>query len=68
MSDEMMKNLMGKRCTFSTGPFGETFKNVEVLEVDTNWIRVTDGKREQIINSEYVTTVRVLGDARDHHS
>lgn len=34
MSDEMMKSLIGKRCTFSTGPFGETFKNVEIVEID----------------------------------
>ena len=65
MSDEMMKSLIGKKCTFSTGPFGETFKNVEVLEVDNNWIRVTDGKREQLVNSEYVTTVKIMGEASD---
>lgn len=65
MSDEMMKSLIGKKCTFSTGPFGETFKNVEVLEVDNNWIRVKDGKRERLVNSEYVTTVKIVGDARD---
>jgi len=65
MSNEMMKNLEGKRCTFSTGPFGETFKNVEVIEIDNNWIRVTDGKREQLVNSEYVTTVKIVGDSKD---
>lgn len=63
MSDEMMKSLIGKQCTFSAGPFGETFKNVEVLEVDGNWIRVRDSKRERLLNSEYVTAVKIMGEA-----
>ena len=63
MSDEMMRSLIGKRCTFSAGPFGETFKNVEVVAVDGNWIRVRDSKRERLLNSEYVTAVKIIGDA-----
>ena len=63
MSHEMMEKLIGKLCTFSTGPFGETFKKVEVVNVDQNWIRVRDRKGEQLVNSDYVTSVKITGDA-----
>jgi hypothetical protein len=63
VSHEMIKNLIGKRCTFSTGPFGETFKNVEVVAVDENWVRIQDGKAERLVNSEFVTSVKIVGDA-----
>ena len=50
---------MCRVCTFSTGPFGEAFKKVQVLEVAENWIRVQDSKVERLLNAEYVTSVRI---------
>ena len=62
MSDDMMKNLIGKRCTFSSGPFGETIKNVDVVEAENNWIRVKDKKHERLVNTEYITIVKIVGE------
>jgi hypothetical protein len=62
MPNELIRSLVGKQCSFSTGPLGETFKGVKVVDVAENWIRVQDGKRERLINSDYVTSVRVVND------
>jgi hypothetical protein len=59
MPNELIRSLIGKQCNLSTGPLGETFKGVKVVDVADNWIRVQDGKRERLINSEYVTSIRV---------
>lgn len=63
MSEEMIKSLIGTRCTFSTFLFGETLKNVEVVEVQGNWIRLRDRKGERLINGDYVTSVKVVSDS-----
>ena len=59
MANELIQSLVGKQCNISTGPFGEAFKKVEVLDVADKWIRVQDGERERLINSDYITSIRI---------
>ena len=58
MSNELIQSLVGKLCDISTGPFGESFKKVEVVSVADNWIYVRDGQRERLINSDYITSIK----------
>lgn len=60
MSNELIQSLVGKRCDISTGPFGESFKKVEVVSVVDNWISVKDSQRERLINSDYITSIKTV--------
>jgi len=60
MSNELIQSLVGKQCDISTGPFGESFKKVEVVSVADNWIYVRDGQRERLINSDYITSIKTV--------
>jgi len=60
MSNELIQSLVGKQCDISTGPFGESFKKVEVVSVADNWINVRNGQRERLINSDYITSIKTV--------
>jgi hypothetical protein len=59
MPNELLQSLVGKVCNFSVGPL-ESFRKVKVVEVAEHWIRVQDGNRQRLINSEYVTSVQIV--------
>lgn len=60
MTNELVKRLVGKRCTISTGSMGSTFKKAKILNVVDNWISVEINGREDLINSDYVQYIKVL--------
>src|SRR6056297_3702982 len=60
MSNELIQSLVGKQCDIYTGPFGESFKKVEVVAVADNWINVRNGQRERLINSDFITSIKTV--------
>lgn len=60
MTNELVKRLIGKRCTISTGSMGSTFKKAKILNVVDNWISVEINGREDLINADYVQYIKVV--------
>lgn len=60
MTNELVKRLIGKRCTISTGSMGSTFKKAKILNVVDNWISVEINGREDLINVDYVQYIKVV--------
>lgn len=65
MTNELIRSLIGKTCQISTGSLGESFDKVEVLEVVENWMRVRRKNTTRLINTDYITSVKVLGHEQD---
>lgn len=64
LANELIRSLIGKTCQISTGSLGESFDKVKVLDVEENWIRVERKNKIFLINTDYITSVKVL----DHGS
>lgn len=60
MPNELIQSLIGAVCQISTGPLGESFDKVTVLDVKDNWIRVRRKETIRLINTDYITSVKIL--------
>ena len=60
MTNELVKRLIGRRCTISTGSMGSTFKKAKILNVVDNWISVEINGREDLINADYIQSIKVI--------
>ena len=65
MSNELIQSLIGKTVQISTGSLGESFDKVVVLAVEENWIRVQRKNKIRLINSDYITSVKILDEGSD---
>ena len=63
MSNELIRSLIGKVCQVSTGSLGESFDKVEVVNVVDNWMEVRRKDKTRLINTDYITSVKVVSDA-----
>ena len=63
MSNELIRSLIGKVCQISTGSLGESFDKVEVVNVVDNWMEVRRKDKTRLINTDYITSVKVVSDA-----
>jgi hypothetical protein len=63
MTNELIRSLIGKVCQISTGSLGESFDKVEVVSVVDNWMEVRRKDKTRLINTDYITSVKVLSDA-----
>ena len=59
MSNELLKSCVGKTCTISTGSFGSSYNNVEIVEVVDNWIKVKGKRNSDIINIDFITNIKI---------
>jgi hypothetical protein len=60
MSNELIRSLIGKVCQISTGSLGEAFDKVEVVNVVDNWMEVRRKDKTRLVNTDYITSVKVL--------
>lgn len=60
VTNELIQSLIGKTCQISTGTLGESFDKATVEEAKENWIRVRRKGKAQLINTDYITSVKVL--------
>lgn len=60
VSNELIKNCIGKTCTISTGTLGSSYYKVKVIEVIDNWIKVDVKGKESLINSDYIQNIKIL--------
>ncbi|HSP47894.1 MAG TPA: hypothetical protein VLN47_07460 [Clostridiaceae bacterium] len=63
MTNEMLKKYIGKTCMISTGSMGSSVKG-RILDVSENWVEVETNKGIQVVNAEFIMTIKMLGDSR----
>ena len=60
VSNELIKNCIGKVCTISTGALGSNHNKVKIIEVVDNWIKVESKGKVDLINSDFIQNIKVL--------
>lgn len=58
MTNEMLKKYIGKTCKISTGSFGANFIG-KIIEVDGNWLEVETRRGKELINADFVQSIKV---------
>ena len=58
MTNDVIKKYIGKNCRISTGSFGTNITG-KILDVNENWIEVETRKGNELINAEYVQSIKV---------
>jgi len=62
MTNDVLKKYIGKKCMISTGSFGTNISG-KIINVNENWIEVETRKGNQLINAEYVQSIKVFQDS-----
>lgn len=58
MTNEMLKKYIGRKCKISTGSFGTSVSG-KIIDVNENWIEVETQKGNEIINAEFVQSIKI---------
>ncbi len=59
MTNEVINKYIGKNCKISTGSFGTTVKG-KIIEVKENWIEVQTKNGNELINADYIQSVKIM--------
>ena len=59
MTNEVIKKHTGRICKISTGSFGTTVIG-KIVDVNENWIEVETRKGTELINAEFIQTIKVV--------
>ena len=59
MTNEILKKYIGKNCHISTGPFGTSIVGI-ISDINENWLEVKTKKDIQLINAEFIQSIRVV--------
>lgn len=60
VTNEMIKEYLGNDCKISTGSFGTTLTG-KIIDVNEKWIKVQTKKGEELINAEFVQSIKIIG-------
>jgi hypothetical protein len=58
MTSEMISKYIGKNCYISTGTFGINIGG-KIISVNENWIEVETKKGNELINAEFVQSIKI---------
>lgn len=58
MTNDVIKKYIGKDCKISTGSFGTNVTG-KIINVNENWIEVETKKGVEIINAEFVQSIKI---------
>ncbi len=58
MVNELIKKYIGKSCKISGGSFGTSITG-KILQVHENWIEVETKKGVELVNAEFVQSIKV---------
>jgi len=58
MTNEVIKKYIGRNCKISTGSFGTNVSG-RIIEVNENWIEIETKKGNELINAEFVQSIKV---------
>lgn len=56
ISNDLIKELINKECTVSTGSWGTSYKGI-IKVVEDNWLKINTGKKTVIISLDYITAI-----------
>ncbi|SHH75924.1 hypothetical protein [Clostridium grantii] len=59
MMNEILKKYIGMNCQISTGSLGTNLVG-KIINVDERWIEVETKAGEQVINSEFVQSIKIM--------
>jgi len=59
MANEVIKKYIGYKCNISTGTFGASLVG-KIVDVKENWIEVETKKGVELINAEFVQTIKIV--------
>lgn len=60
MTNEIIKKYIGKECRISSGTFGINLVG-KIISVNEKWIEVETKKGNELINSEFVQSIKIKG-------
>lgn len=58
MTNDVIKKYIGKNCKISTGSFGTNVTG-KIINVNENWIEVETKRGVEIINAEFVQSIKI---------
>lgn len=59
MTNEMLLKYVGKNCKISTGTYGTNVVG-KIIKINENWIEIETKKGNELINADFVQSIRVL--------
>lgn len=59
MTNGILKKHIGETCRISTGQFG-TDVTGEIIDIQENWIEVETQKGKELINAEFVQSIKII--------
>jgi hypothetical protein len=59
MTNELLQKYVGQTCKLSGGSYGTTVKG-RIVEVNENWVEVETTKGRELINAEFVQSIKVI--------
>ena len=60
MSNELIKQYIGKICRISTGTYGINTVG-KIVSINENWIEVETRKGNELINTDYIQNIKIKG-------
>jgi hypothetical protein len=59
VTNEILKKFIGRNCHISIGTFGTSLIGV-INDINENWIEVKTKKEIQLVNAEFVQSIKVV--------
>ena len=59
MTNELIQRYIGKNCQILSGTFGNSVSG-KIVSVFENWIEVETKKEKQLLNIDFVTSIKEL--------
>jgi hypothetical protein len=60
MTNEIIRECVGRICTINMGYTGSGFNKVLVKEIHDNWMKVESKGKTEIINIEYIQNIKIV--------
>jgi preprotein translocase subunit YajC len=58
MTNEIIKNYIGKTCKITTGSFGVNVVGT-IIDVNENWLEVETRKGRELINADFIQSIKI---------
>lgn len=59
MTNEILKKYIGKECRISTGSLGTNVAG-KIIDINENWIEVETKKGMEVINAEFIQSIKII--------
>jgi hypothetical protein len=58
MTNEVIRKYIGEYCKVSSGQYGITVKG-KIINVNDNWIEISTRKGNELVNAEFVQSIKI---------